>query len=285
MKCVTYSSSKNLNKLFLPKTNSNSNQSHTLSFHKLKILNPGSDLRKSRNKFYYKNPQFLNDSNIKKQISILLTNVSNKNNNEHLPKIIFDESNKVNDINDIKNNYLKTEENEMLPKIKEQRRNRNRFNVSNISNDNSKSFYSINKSVDYTYKSIFPNDNLFKEKTKYIDNKLNLIYCQNESQYKYIMEKRKKIKGANIIEEESEKINKRLSSIKTKIKFMKNVIDYSYPSFLSVKAQIWKQNLSKIKGEEKLLPEEKQKIQIKNKNTLITNYLKKNFKVYPLKVE
>ena len=50
-------------------------------------------------------------------------------------------------INDIKNNYLKTEENEMLPKIKEQRRNRNRFNVSNISNDNSKSFYSINKSV------------------------------------------------------------------------------------------------------------------------------------------
>jgi hypothetical protein len=49
--------------------------------------------------------------------------VSNKNNNEHLPKIIFDESNKVNDINDIKNNYLKTEENEMLPKIKEQRRN------------------------------------------------------------------------------------------------------------------------------------------------------------------
>lgn len=285
MKCVTYSSSKSLNKLFLPKTNSNSNQSHTLSFHKLKILYPESDLRKSRNKFYYKNPQFLNDSNIKKQISILLTNVSNKNNNEHLPKIIFDESNKVNDINDIKNNYLKTEENEMLPKIKEQRRNRNRFNVSNISNDNSKSFYSINKSVDYTYKSIFPNDNLFKEKTKYIDNKLNLIYCQNESQYKYIMEKRKKIKGANIIEEESEKINKRLSSIKTKIKFMKNVIDYSYPSFLSVKAQIWKQNLSKIKGEEKLLPEEKQKIQIKNKNTLITNYLKKNFKVYPLKVE
>lgn len=285
MKCVTYSSSKSLNKLFLPKSNSNSNQSHTLSFHKLKILNPESDFRKSRNKFYYKNPQFLNDSNIKKQISILLTNVSNKNNNEHLPKIIFDESNKVNDINDIKNNYLKTEENEMLPKIKEQRRNRNRFNVSNISNDNSKSFYSINKSVDYTYKSIFPNDNLFKEKTKYIDNKLNLIYCQNESQYKYIMEKRKKIKGANIIEEESEKINKRLSSIKTKIKFMKNVIDYSYPSFLSVKAQIWKQNLSKIKGEEKLLPEEKQKIQIKNKNTLITNYLKKNFKVYPLKVE
>ena len=283
MKCASYSSSKSLNKLSLPNTNCNSNQSHTLSFLKLKILNTDSDIKKSRYRFYYKNPQFLNDSNIKKQINILLTNVTNNKNNEELPKIIFDKNDEVNEINEIKNKYLKTEENEILPKIR--RHKRKGFNISNISNDNSKSSYNINKSVDYTYKSIFPNDNLFKGKTKYIDNKLNLIYCQNESQYKYIMEKRKKLKGANIIEEESEKINNRLNNIKTKVKFMKNVIDYSYPSFLLAKVQIWKKNMAKIKGEEKLLPQEKQKNQIKNKNIIMTNYLKKNFKVYPIKVE
>ena len=43
--------------------------------------------------------------------------------------------------------------------------------------------------------------------------------------------------------------------------------------------------LDEIKGEEKLLPLEEQKNQIKNKNIEITNYMKKNFKVYPLKVE
>jgi hypothetical protein len=249
----------------------------------LKILNTDSDLKKSRYRFYYKNPQFLNDSNIKKQINILLTNVTNNKNKEELPKIIFDKNDEVNEINEIKNKYLKTEENEILPKIRIIKKNG--FNISNISNDNSKSSYNINKSVDYTYKSIFPNDNLFKGKTKYIDNKLNLIYCQNESQYKYIMEKRKKLKGANIIEEESEKINNCLNNIKTKVKFMKNVIDYSYPSFLLAKVQIWKKNMAKIKGEEKLLPQEKQKNQIKNRNIIMTNYLKKNFKVYPIKVE
>ena len=280
MKCISYSSSKSINKLSLPKTNCNSNQSHTLSFLKLKILNTDSDIKKSRYRFYYKNPQFLNDSNIKKQINILLTNVTNNKNKEELPKIIFDKNDEVNEINEIKNKYLKTEENEILPKIRIHKRK-----GFNISNDNSKSSYNINKSVDYTYKSIFPNDNLFKGKTKYIDNKLNLIYCQNESQYKYIMEKRKKLKGANIIEEESEKINNRLNNIKTKVKFMKNVIDYSYPSFLLAKVQIWKKNMAKIKGEEKLLPQEKQKNQIKNKNIIMTNYLKKNFKVYPIKVE
>jgi len=283
MKCASYSSSKSLNKLSLPKTNCNSNQSHTLSFLKLKILNTDSDLKKSRYRFYYKNPQFLNDSNIKKQINILLTNVTNNKNKEELPKIIFDKNDEVNEINEIKNKYLKTEENEILPKIRIHKRKR--FNISNIINDNSKSSNNINKSVDYTYKSIFPNDNLFKGKTKYIDNKLNLIYCQNESQYKYIMEKRKKLKGANIIEEESEKINNRLNNIKTKVKFMKNVIDYSYPSFLLAKVQIWKKNMAKNKGEEKLLPQEKQKNQIKNRNIIMTNYLKKNFKVYPIKVE
>ena len=43
--------------------------------------------------------------------------------------------------------------------------------------------------------------------------------------------------------------------------------------------------MAQIKGKEKLLPQEKQKFQQKNKNRLVTNYLTKNLKVYPLKIE
>ena len=100
------------------------------------------------------------------------------------------------------------------------------------------------------------------------------------------MAKRKKLKGTDMFkEQDSDKIKHRVNTIKTKIKFMKNVIDYSYPDFMLYKIKIWKKNLDEIKGGEKLLPQEEQKNQIKNKNIEITNYIKKNFKVYPLKVE
>ena len=276
MKCFCSSSSKSFDKLVLPKTNYQSHQSNTYSF--LKLKSKEINTKKSENRFYYKNPQFLNDSNIKKQISILLTNVNNSKSTKKLPKLIFDESNNINDLDKVKMNYyIKTSENE-LPKIKSSRRN---------IFDNSKTNNNLNKSFDYEYKSIFPNDALFRKKNKkYINNKLNIIYCQNEEQYKFIMEKRNRIKeSSKKIEEESEKINKRMNNIKTKVKFMKNVIDYSYPSFLLAKIQIWNKNKYVFKTGEKLLPREEQKCQQKNKNIIMTNYLKKNFKVYPLKVE
>lgn len=276
MKYSPNSSSKSLNKSSYLNTYRKSSPSHTYSFLKLKMNNIDSYSKKSGNKYYYKNPQFLNRSNIQKQINILLTNVSNSQNKKKLPKLIFDEDNKINDVEKVTMNYIQTTENE-LPKIKTYRKSK--YNIS-------KNNKNINKSVDYTYKSIFPSETLFKEKARYINNKLNLIYCQNESQYKYIMEKRNRIKeSSKIIEEESEKIKERLNNIKTKVKFIKNVIDYSYPNFLLAKVQIWKKNMAQIKGKEKLLPQEKQKFQQKNKNRLVTNYLTKNLKVYPLKIE
>ena len=280
MKNLSCSSSKSLNKIFLQKANSQSGQSQSDSFHKTNLGNIGLNSKKLLDKFYFKNPQFLNDSNIQKQINILLTRVNNKKNkDDNLPKLTLTENNARNYLNNIKKKYVEKEGKEFLPKIKTNRKSR--YYINNISNNECKT----NKSVDYTYKNIFPNDHLFKEKYKCFDNKLNLVYCQNESQYKFIMEKRKKLKGANIIEEESEKIKERMDNIKTKVKFMKNVIDYSYPSFLLAKIQIWKRNLDEIKGREKLLPQDELKNLLKNKNIKVTNYLKKNFKVYRLKVE
>ena len=285
MKNLSCSSSKSLNKIFLQNTNRQSRQSrqsHSNSFHKTHFDDIEFNSKKLLDKFYYKNPEFLNDSNIRKQINILLTNVNNiKSKDDKLPKLTFLEDNNKNNnyLRKKKKKYIETDANEFLPKIKTNRKSRNN------NKNNSKNNIKINKSVDYAYKSIFPNEHLYKEKIKIVDNKLNLVYCQNELQYKYIMEKQKKLKGANIIEKESEQIKERVDNIKTKVKFMKNVIDYSYPSFLLAKIQIWKKNLEKIKGGEKLLPQEEQKNEIKNKNIKVTNYLKKNFKVYRLKVE
>ena len=91
MKCIYCSSSKSCNKLLFPKTK---NSSLINSFRKIQLNNIELNSKKLKNKFYYKNPEFLNESNIKKQINILLTNVANKNSNDKLPKIILDEENK-----------------------------------------------------------------------------------------------------------------------------------------------------------------------------------------------
>ena len=278
MNCLSCSSSKSFNKLILPKTKT---PSHTHSFLKLKLNDIELNSKKKDNRFYYKNPQFLNNSNIQKQINILLTSASNKKANNKLPKLILEEINKSQNIKkeylDINTNKGKIDDDPLKLKIP-------RINSLNNNNDNSNK--NLNKSVDYTYKSIFHNYPLFKEKIDFIDNKLNLLYCQNESQYKFIMEKRKKIKGMSmIIEEDFKKTKEKVNNIKTKVTFMKNVIDYSYPNFLLAKIKIWKRNLAEIKARERSLPQKEQKNQVKNKNIFMANYLKKNVKVYPLKSE
>ena len=283
MKCLSCSSSKSCNKLTVPNAKASSLIN---SFWDMRLNDIELNSKKLKNKFYYKNPEFLNESNIKKQINILLTNVTNKNSNNKLPKIILDDDNKSYDIK--KKYYLNTNNNQIkcineLPNIKLARKSTYFINKDN---SKTKNITTKNKSVDFDYKSIFPNYNLFKEKKKPIDNKLNLLYCQNESQYRLLIAKRKQLKGMDMIkEQDSDKIKHRVNTIKTKIKFMKNVIDYSYPDFMLYKIKIWKKNLEEIKGEEKLLPQEEQKNQIKNKNIEMTNYMKKNFKVYPLKFE
>ena len=45
--------------------------------------------KKSGNKYYYKNPRFLNRSNIQKQINILLTNVNNSQSKKKITLINF----------------------------------------------------------------------------------------------------------------------------------------------------------------------------------------------------
>lgn len=262
-------------------------------------------------RYYYKNPQFLNCSNINNQINILMTNINNNNCNELLKN---DESSfslkklpKLKSLNNLKDNTSIA--NIETIKIKSRKtscdsplnnKNSDIENIKifpNILSSNNKDRYLNNKSYDlndksndinYIYKNIFSNSALFKEKKHYIDNKLNIVYCQNESQYKYIMEKRNKLlknkKSVLKYEEDSEKIKEQVDEIKTKIKFMKNVMDYSYPGFMLTKIQSLNKKYSNKKNEVNLSPVEKRICQLKKRNNLRMNYLKQNFKIFPIKV-
>ena len=83
-------------------------------------------------------------------------------------------------------------------------------------------------------------------------------------------------------DEDSKKINKRVNDIKGKIKFMKNILDYSYPAFMIEKIKMRGKELQKNKSEEKLTPFEKQKNIIKKRNIPRTKYLQKYLKVFPI---
>ena len=129
---------------------------------------------------------------------------------------------------------------------------------------------------------------MFRPKPRIIDNKLNLLYSEDESQYKLLMEKRSKIMNERGIflrfEGDSERIKERVNDIKTKIKFMKSIMDYSYPNFMLTKLKVLGKELQKNKTEEKLSPFEEQKNIIKNRNILRTKYLQKNLQIFPIVV-
>ena len=222
-------------------------------------------------RFYYKNPQFLNRSSIQNQIDILLTNI---NNNEHILSKSLKKIPKIKTLNNSLNIKSRKQSFDSLISKYEN-------NNQGIDNDE--------KNSDYIYKNIFPNSQLFKQKTKLIDNKLNIIYSQNELQYKRLLEKRKKIKKmGNIfkLEKDSEKIKAQVDDIKTKIKFMKNIMDYSYPSFMLTKIKTWEKKIAsenKSNKDEILTPIEEQKKLMKRKNIIRSNYLKQNVNISPLK--
>ena len=241
--------------------------------------NLNSNYKKQINyRFYYKNPQFLNNSSIQNQIDILLTNVNDNKqtiNENTLSKSLkkFPEIKTLNNSVDIKS--------------------RKESFDSLISKDNThnKENHLVKKNYDNIYKNIFPNSQLFKQKIKLIDNKLNIVYSQNELQYNRIIDKRNKLKkneNVSKLEKDSEKIKGQLEDIKTKIKFMKNVMDYSYPSFMLTKLKKWGKDLAgqkKMKNKEILTPFEMEKKLIEKKNIIRKNYLYKNINISPLKTE
>ena len=106
---------------------------------------------------------------------------------------------------------------------------------------------------DFYYKKVFKMKPLFRRKPRTIDNKLNIKYAESNAQYEKMLEKENK----QLILEGKKPINKlpskyvdiKLDEIKRKIRFMKGVVDFSFPGFV----------VTKIKAVDKILKEELEK--------------------------
>ena len=106
---------------------------------------------------------------------------------------------------------------------------------------------------EYFYKIVFKKKPLFRTVQKLvIDNKFNMIYAENEEQYKKIIEKEysrllsegKRVKSKNI----APSIKVKLNETKKKIKFMKGIVDYTYPGFVLSKIKIMQKKLNEHKN-------------------------------------
>jgi hypothetical protein len=126
----------------------------------------------------------------------------------------------------------------------------------------------------YLYKKIF----FYSDKKKiiksesFLDNKLNIIYAENENQYKQnllkLNEIYRKIGKNKIFTLEPSKSQNKIKALKKRVEFMKRIVDYTYPDMV----------LTKIKEEESKINERNNNLtniitsKINRKNNLKFNY-------------
>ena len=92
------------------------------------------------------------------------------------------------------------------------------------------------------YKKVFKVKGLFKRKGKTIDNKLNLVYAENEEQYNLKIEKQNEkrlLKGLPPKNLDKNKIlNAQINNAKEKIKYMKAISDWAFPGIVVAKIKL-----------------------------------------------
>ncbi len=188
---------------------------------------------------YYKDPFFLNENNLRTQLQIL--------------RAINKETLNTNNFDTIESNK------DTLPSLYDLKASTfNYFKSDPVESD------------DFYYKSVFKMKPLFKKIRPVVDNKLNMRYAENEEQYKKIIEKEqkyllsqgKKVKNRNI----SEHINIKMNDIKNRIRFMKGVIDYTFPGFVLTKIKAIDKKLKKDNNIKCKLNEYFSPVELRNMN-------------------
>jgi hypothetical protein len=201
------------------------------------------------NPTYYKDPFFLNETNLNTQLEILRAIEKEKLN---------------------LNNGLTIDTNkDTLPSFHDFRSNTMNY------------FRDPLESDDFYYKSVFKMKPLFRKIRPIVDNKLNMRYAENEDQYKKIIEKEKKIllslgkkvKNKNI----SEHINIKMDDIKKRIRFMKGIIDFSYPGFVLAKIKAIDKELKKQNEYKQKLHEYHSPVESRNLKKEIRNNERKDY--------
>ncbi len=198
--------------------------------------------KKIDNKFFINNSAERTITN--KKISFMNMNIQFPN----FPKIQKKDKNLQIEIND---NSIKDDEIK-LDKRKKYKSLENSLHPGKKSNRKSYR-QKIRENDEYFYKIIFKAKPLFKLEPKFVfDNKLNMIYAENEQQYKKIIEKQyqkliskgKKVKSKNV----APSIKLKLNETKRRIEFMKGIMDYSYPRFVLSKIKIMQKKLNEHKS-------------------------------------
>lgn len=139
---------------------------------------------------------------------------------------------------------------------------------------------------DFLFKRIFYDDKK-KDQLKnkeIIDNKLNIIYAENQSQYyKNLVKFNNMLKqnGKKILHEVGPTVTDiKLNKIKNKMSFMKKIVDYAYPNMVLARVRESEKVIrKKILSEEKLPPFKKADELTKKNNIDLGNLLRKSIKV------
>ena len=137
---------------------------------------------------------------------------------------------------------------------------------------------SLYKRIFYTY---------FKKpiiKKKGVDNKLNIIYAENEEKFKAkvkiinerIKKEGKKEKNAQF----PNSVENKLANIKHKIKFMKNIVDYAYPEMVLTRVREANKILEySRKRNQNFIPYKSADYKVEQYNKILTNNLIKSFNI------
>ena len=275
-------------------------------FPKKKLSDETNINHSSFSNFYYKNPKFYNEKNLNFQMTTLkkfskynlAKNINNRKftytkqlssffENEDLPNL--KRNNTVN-----LNNKLIIDNNKNKYKNLTNKRNTFFFNRSNTEGNFSEEITKNNDELatKKLYKMIFKSQ-LPTNKDHImpiIENKYNLKYSENEEQYNFIIDKEyeeKIAKGEKIKNKKScPSIKLKLNETLEKVKFMKDVIDYSYPLFVLSKIKIQGKNLRYIKErrnntQQNYISEKEKRIkEVKLRNDIRTQYLLKSFSFF-----
>ena len=140
---------------------------------------------------------------------------------------------------------------------------------------------------EFLFKKIFYEGEKKKlsKRREIIDNKFNIFYAENQSQYDKNLVKfnaKLKLKGRRILHEVGPTpTEKKLNKIINKMDFMKKIVDYAYPNMVLARVReservCQKKSLSEIN----LPPFKKAELTNKQNNKFLGDYLRQSIKIY-----
>ena len=142
---------------------------------------------------------------------------------------------------------------------------------------------------EFLFKKIFYDGDIRRLKRRdVIDNKLNIIYAENQKQYiKNLMKFNEKIKskGRRMLHVVGPTPTEgKLNIITNKMNFMKKIVDYAYPNMVLARVResekAYKKNKKKSLSEINLPPFKRAEINIKQNNKYLGDYLRQSIKIH-----